>query len=387
MVAHRYPLRLSVRSGSKIFGNELDVHAGGIDLKFPHHDNEIAQCNAAFGHENPQWPRYFLHTGHLHIKGHKMSKSLKNFITIKELLRDYSANQFRVFCLLHKYNSNVEFAADRMLDAQQVEARFTQFFDSIAHTLHQSRIKATQQQQQQQARKCLTQEHTSLWHSANESQMLVSASLACDFDTPAAMRALLEIVRLVNVHLARCGDGSAESAGIHVVPELLLQIGSYVRESLVNLGLDDASWPNLTDAYNGIHSLRATGAAWSQQQQQQQGVDVAALASSLVEFRSFVRQRAIGICKATDRQERAATAATELLHECDRLRDKALPHIGIQLKVPRCARKQGERMLVLVWTWSLSLADVQAWALGRVQDGKDGAVWKFVPPDGSTTNK
>jgi hypothetical protein len=48
---------------SHLFGTDLDIHAGGIDLKFPHHDNEIAQCNAAFGHVNAKWPRYFLHTG------------------------------------------------------------------------------------------------------------------------------------------------------------------------------------------------------------------------------------------------------------------------------------------------------------------------------------
>jgi cysteinyl-tRNA synthetase len=62
----------------------LDVHAGGIDLKFPHHENEIAQCTAYYQLDpNQQWSNYFLHTGHLHISGRKMSKSLKNFITIK----------------------------------------------------------------------------------------------------------------------------------------------------------------------------------------------------------------------------------------------------------------------------------------------------------------
>eukprot|EP01031_Cornospumella_fuschlensis_P025509 gene25509-30796_t len=67
----------------------LDVHAGGVDLKFPHHENEIAQSEA-FAHTH-QWVNYWLHTGHLHIDGSKMSKSLKNFITIRAALQSYSA--------------------------------------------------------------------------------------------------------------------------------------------------------------------------------------------------------------------------------------------------------------------------------------------------------
>ena len=66
---------------SDILGDGIDIHAGGEDLRFPHHDNELAQAEAYF--ESQQWIHYFLHSGHLHIEGLKMSKSLKNFITIR----------------------------------------------------------------------------------------------------------------------------------------------------------------------------------------------------------------------------------------------------------------------------------------------------------------
>ena len=80
---------------SEILGDTMDIHSGGIDLRFPHHENEIAQSEAGmscsldalnpsqayYGHQ--QWVSYFLHSGHLHIEGQKMSKSLKNFITIQ----------------------------------------------------------------------------------------------------------------------------------------------------------------------------------------------------------------------------------------------------------------------------------------------------------------
>lgn len=72
-----------------VFGPQIDIHSGGVDLKFPHHDNEIAQSEAAYGHDN--WTNFFLHSGHLHIQGCKMSKSLKNFITIKDALKKYTA--------------------------------------------------------------------------------------------------------------------------------------------------------------------------------------------------------------------------------------------------------------------------------------------------------
>ena len=93
-----------------IVGDSIDIHSGGIDLKFPHHNNEIAQCQA---HNNcMEWVDTFIHFGHVHIDGLKMSKSLKNFITIKELLggddngggeTKVTADDFRLFCLLHHY--------------------------------------------------------------------------------------------------------------------------------------------------------------------------------------------------------------------------------------------------------------------------------------------
>ncbi|CBZ55622.1 hypothetical protein NCLIV_060470 [Neospora caninum Liverpool] len=81
----------------------LDIHSGGIDLRFPHHDNELAQSEAA--NDRPQWVNYFLHSGHLHIHGAKMSKSLKNFITIKECLSRFTARQIRLLCLMNRVSS------------------------------------------------------------------------------------------------------------------------------------------------------------------------------------------------------------------------------------------------------------------------------------------
>ena len=68
---------------TEVLGENLDMHGGGVDLKFPHHDNELCQAEAYHG--CAQWVNYFVHFGHLHIKGLKMAKSLKNFITIRQV--------------------------------------------------------------------------------------------------------------------------------------------------------------------------------------------------------------------------------------------------------------------------------------------------------------
>jgi len=72
---------------SRIIGQQLDIHSGGEDLRFPHHDNELAQAEAHYHTCGcQQWVNYFLDTGHLSIEGLKMSKSLKNFITIRQAM-------------------------------------------------------------------------------------------------------------------------------------------------------------------------------------------------------------------------------------------------------------------------------------------------------------
>lgn len=107
---------------SEVLGKQMDVHSGGIDLVFPHHDNEIAQSEAF--HNCPQWVNYFLHTGHLHIEGLKMSKSLKNFISIEEALQKISARQLRLAFLLQPWSSKMDFRESAMQEVKGFEATF-----------------------------------------------------------------------------------------------------------------------------------------------------------------------------------------------------------------------------------------------------------------------
>ena len=108
------------------FGSNMDIHSGGIDLAFPHHDNELAQSEAY--HDCQQWVNYFLHTGHLSIEGQKMSKSLKNFITIKEALDTYSARQLRLAFATTAWDGPMDFKDDVMEEMKSLEDKISVWF-------------------------------------------------------------------------------------------------------------------------------------------------------------------------------------------------------------------------------------------------------------------
>lgn len=99
-------------------GSQIDIHSGGVDLAFPHHDNELAQSEAFWtdkNHEHQhQWVNYFMHMGHLSIQGSKMSKSLKNFTTIREALErgDWTPRALRIVFLLGGWKEGIEITDD-----------------------------------------------------------------------------------------------------------------------------------------------------------------------------------------------------------------------------------------------------------------------------------
>ena len=96
---------------TELLGQPFDIHGGGLDLKFPHHENEIAQSEAACGCD---FAKVWMHAGLLKINGEKMSKSLGNFLTIREVLEQYHADTLRCFMLSAHYRSPVNFSDDTL---------------------------------------------------------------------------------------------------------------------------------------------------------------------------------------------------------------------------------------------------------------------------------
>jgi len=112
---------------SDILGDEFDIHGGGLDLIFPHHENEIAQSEGL----GKKFARYWIHHGLLTINGQKMAKSLGNFITIKDALSRYPADVLKLFYLQAHYSSPVDFTWERMEEAHKAMQRFEILFSRI----------------------------------------------------------------------------------------------------------------------------------------------------------------------------------------------------------------------------------------------------------------
>ena len=117
----------------KYLGKTIDIHAGGADLIFPHHENEIAQSECANG---CKFVNYWLHNGFVTINNEKMSKSLGNFLTIDDLLKHYDANTIRFFILTNHYRMPVEFSDEALTAASNgvkriLNAKSTKIDDSL----------------------------------------------------------------------------------------------------------------------------------------------------------------------------------------------------------------------------------------------------------------
>lgn len=107
----------------EILGKNFDIHGGGQDLQFPHHENEIAQSEA---HNGCQFANYWMHNGFLNVNDEKMSKSLGNFFTLRDVLNQYDPEVIRYFILKTHYRSPLNFSYDNLLDAKNSLTRLYQ---------------------------------------------------------------------------------------------------------------------------------------------------------------------------------------------------------------------------------------------------------------------
>ncbi|MBE8182187.1 MAG: cysteine--tRNA ligase [Candidatus Portiera sp.] len=153
-------------------GSGIDIHGGGRDLIFPHHENEIAQSEAA---QNDDLANYWMHVGHLMINGKKMSKSLNNFITIRDLLEKYDAEVIKYFILSSHYRSKIDFSEAAMQQAQ----------NSLASIY---RAVADHPKPNMQDGMDGLEEHEQKFYAAMDD----------DFNTPLALAILFELVHIIN---------------------------------------------------------------------------------------------------------------------------------------------------------------------------------------------
>ena len=126
-------IECSCMSMKHLHTQTLDIHAGGQDLIFPHHENEIAQSEAL---TKSPFAKYWLHHGLLTINGQKMSKSLGNFITVEEALKKYPVDDLKLLFLFSHYASPVDFTQEKMAEAHKALDRFDILFWKVSNILH-----------------------------------------------------------------------------------------------------------------------------------------------------------------------------------------------------------------------------------------------------------
>jgi len=177
----------------------VDLHTGGDDLKFPHHDNELAQSEAYFNCD--QWMNYFLHTGRLDIKGCKMSKSLKNFITIKHILQLTTPRILRLFYNLTRYDNILNYdPEDNFSQATNIDKKISEFFKSLQYYLRNQNERIMGQTQK------LTGEEREIMNKLNETKSTVHEAFCDNFNTPKVFGALQELITLVNKYVDAVTD-------------------------------------------------------------------------------------------------------------------------------------------------------------------------------------
>ncbi|KAL5392556.1 hypothetical protein PMIN03_010024 [Paraphaeosphaeria minitans] len=203
---------------SETLGEQIDIHSGGIDLCFPHHDNELAQSEAYWS-TGKQWINYFLHMGHLSIAGSKMSKSLKNFITIREALSngDYTPRSLRIIFLMGGWHTGIQIEDDMKRAAAGFESYITNFFLRINDLEMHPNTKSTGSEDAQVLEALAT------------AKSKVHDALADSFDTPTALRAIRSLIETWN----RLSDD--------VNDDVSRQLGQYVTRMVRIFGLDKAS--------------------------------------------------------------------------------------------------------------------------------------------------
>ncbi len=167
----------------KYLGEEIDIHAGGEDLVFPHHENEIAQSECCNG---KQFARYWMHNAFLNIDNRKMSKSLGNFFTVREIGEKYDLQVLRFFMLNAHYRSPLNFSAELMESSKNSLERIITCVEQLKHLLETA--EKTEMTETEKALEAEVLEYVKKYEKSMED----------DFNTADAIAAIFELVKFAN---------------------------------------------------------------------------------------------------------------------------------------------------------------------------------------------
>lgn len=269
---------------------KFDLHAGGLDLQFPHHDNELIQTEAH--QERTQIVNYFMHSGHLKIGGDVMSKSKGNFKTIRDILSMYTHNQLRMMFVQVPYAANLDYSISILENAVSLDKKVTNFLANAEQCVSAAAPVEDRPLRYDDADKPLLDAIVTL-------PTQVYANLANDFDYVSVVRDLFALIDACKKHMARDG----------VSTNLVRLVSSAVKKYFGILG------------FTYGEQTAAGGSA--------EGV-VAVLRDFRGEVKQTLQDAGVAGKDTADTLLRKTKAA--LLRACDRLRDDVLPEHGFMLE-------------------------------------------------------
>lgn len=286
------------------------VHAGGIDLKFPHHTNEIAQSEAFLG--KGEWIQHWVHTGHLHIGGLKMSKSLKNFVTIQEFLNQNAdesnplecpADDFRLWCLglSGSYRGPATFSEARLQEARTIRHKLLRLLIEGEEWIRQNENDSTSTKRWGEA-------DMELFETVRGAKQRALTALEDDLDGSTFVTEMLTMADAVT-SFVNTNEGGPVEPLVFALGEArnLLRLVGFKKETV------DAGRLTKNSVIDSSESDAREGA----------------IMDSLVQFRSVVRK--IALQSLQNGNELSADEMKELLRLSDEIRDVFLPELGIQL--------------------------------------------------------
>ncbi len=198
---------------SKYLGLPFDIHGGGMDLRFPHHENEIAQAEAATGNS---FARYWMHSGLLTVNGEKMSKSLGNIVNVKELIQEWDPEVLRFFYALTHYRGPPDFSEKNLQDAAKA-------LDRIHRLLETLRKYAGDATSEKLVVSSLSDSEKQYYTRVTVFREVFETAMDDDFNTPQAIAALFEFVNDSNRFLDSHSTATQE-------------LMSYALETLLSIG-------------------------------------------------------------------------------------------------------------------------------------------------------
>ena len=177
----------------KYLGEQIDIHGGGEDLIFPHHENEIAQSEACSG---KCFSRYWMHNAFLNIDNRKMSKSLGNFFTVREIGEKYDLQVLRFFMLNAHYRSPLNFSADLMESSKNALERILTAVENLKYVAEHASLQE------------MTEEEVLKADEAKKFQENFDHAMDDDFNTADAIAAVFDLVKFANTNVA---EGSSKA--------------------------------------------------------------------------------------------------------------------------------------------------------------------------------